>query len=186
MMKTSNILIKIRIMNKVSIVNKPEKISQEKSYLCEKKWLITLLKWIGYFPIITNAGLTKFQTRLISWSFILHVLRASVILFFHCVFLVQNIHPNTWKIIPIQNELNRTENIQKNNSFEVSYKFDFRTIVDYAHFCRLLSYILILSIVCDPFSERITALCKAFRELDTEMIGNQDRKTGGFGKIYSS
>ena len=136
--------------------------------------------------MITNAGLTKFQTRLISWPFILHVFRASVILFFYCVFLVQNIHPNTWKIIPIQNELNGTENIQNNNSFEVSSKFDFRTIVDYAHFFRLLSYVLIISILCDPFSKRITALCKAFQELDKEIIGNQDRKIEGFGKIYSS
>ena len=167
--------------------NKVDIISKEISYLCNKKWLITILKWLGYFPIITNPGLTKFQMRLISWPFILHVLRALVFLFFYSASLIQNISPDKLRIVPKNENTNQTGSSKSNNSFvQLSYSFDFRSLVDFSHLILLICYVLILSILCKPFTRYLNILCKLFQELDSEILGNHEGPMKGFGKTHIS
>ena len=175
------------IVNKETMNNKVEMISKERSYLCNRKWLITVLKWLGYFPIITNHGLTKFQMKLNSWPFILHILRALVFFFFYSSFLLQNISPNRWNIIPHDGQTSQAEGSKSNNSFiHLSYSFDFRSLVDFSHLILLISYVLILSVLCKPFARNLNMLCQSIQELDSEVLGNHDGTKRGFGKIYTS
>ena len=155
------------------------------SYLCEKKWLIITLAWLGYFPIIFNDRLSKFQMRLNSWPFILHSLRAVVFLIFYAGFLLINANPNTWKVVPVNEDSNQTDNLQNNNSLiQLSYKFDFRVLVDYSHLILLISYVSILCMLCRQFSKHLTELCKFIQELDTEVLQINYSVKAGFAKIY--
>ena len=96
-------------MRKLTSKNKFNVISNERSYLCEKKWLIISLAWLGYFPIVFNDRLSKFQMRLNSWPFILHSLRAVVFLTFYAGFLLINTNPNKWKVTPVNEDSNQTK-----------------------------------------------------------------------------
>ena len=89
----------------------------EISFLGDKKWLILTLKWLGYFPIIINNKLTNFELRFISGTFIFHVLRAVLFLYFYTAFLLINTNPNyDWNIAPMKVVGNQTDKPQKNDS----------------------------------------------------------------------
>ena len=135
-------------------------ISKKRSYLCDKKSFITISKWLGYFPIKTNSGLTEFQMKIVSWPFILHIIRAIIILFFYTSFVLLNVHPTLTdytQIAPKKLERNETETLRNNTSFiQISYKYDFRSTTDYFHLILMLSYVLIVSILFKPLARNLT------------------------------
>ena len=173
-------------MKKITPKNDILLVREEKSFLIHKKWLVITLKWLGYFPILINSKLTNFEMKFISWTFIFHGLRAALFLFFYGAFLLINTNPlYDWKIVPMERERNLTDKPLNNDSLiQLSYKFDFRSLVDYSHLLLLLCYILIVSVLLKKFSKDLTMLCANVQKLDFELPGNKLKPNGGLGKIY--
>ena len=177
-------------MNMGVIKTKVGNVSEKRSYLCDKKLFITISKWLGYFPIKTNSELTEFQMKAISWPFILHVMRASIILFFYTSLALLNVHPTLIDYTHISHkklERNETENLLNNKSFfQISYKYDFRSVTDYSHLILYLSYVLIVSILFKPLARYLTLLSKTIGEFDEETPKKDYQPTKGCRKLYGS
>ena len=53
---------------------------ENKSYLFYKKTFLLILKWIAYFPIQHNFGLTEFKSKFLSITFILQSIKVLIVL----------------------------------------------------------------------------------------------------------
>ena len=155
-------------------------------YLANKKCSILTLKWLGYFPIQSNRRLTDFRLSICSGSFILHLLRAFVILFFFICSRVSIIDPTLEAYTPFaknNTENNSTRN--KSTSYEVSTTYQFSSLTEYFNIIYLLLYVAVLTTLCKKFATFLTKFCHSVHVMG-ELLGTPiPNSTGAFWKLYT-
>ena len=169
------------------IMNKIHSNEKVESYLYNKRTSIKVLKWLGYFPITFNSGIVEFTMQYFSWTFLFQVLRVVVILFFFAGNMVININPNITKKLNLSvTEKNKTENLTNNESslVEISYKYDFRSLIDYSLIIQFFLYLVTITILCRSFAKQITKLSSIMLEFDIQVDENINGKLNGFGNLY--
>ena len=156
--------------------------TEKKSFLYSKKRLISILKWVGYFPVRTNHGLTTFQMKVCSCPFFTHMIKGFFLLFFYTSYRLLVIDPTTE--IPLSNhkpQTNTTSNIS--TEYKFSSKYNFSAVVDYCQLSLVLLYILIVTVLAKSFATFLSKLCNAVDELDEVINEPMLQKHISFGKL---
>jgi hypothetical protein len=92
----------------------------------------------------------------------------------------------TTKINPFVTGRNKTETSTRNSSslIEISYKYDFRSLVDYCRLFQFIIYLIIVTVLYKKFAKYLTELCSTTQKFDIEVGKTINGKLKGFGKLY--